>query len=176
MARFLANAFMADSALSKRFLQPVFNFGIRFYVAFIFFKSGLNKVDDKFQVTQSTKDVFATDFNVPFIPSDIAVYLVTYAELILPILLVLGLFTRLSALLLFITIASVAYPFTQTNIATAILWAVLFATVFIYGPSKASIDSWLADRWRDRETSLILKLVSIIILSGIGYFLLNKYL
>lgn len=182
MGRFLANIFMADCALSKKFLQPVFNFSLRFYVAFVFFKSGLTKVDDKFQVTQSTKDLFAYEFNVPYLPSDIAAYLASYAELILPILLVLGLFTRPAALGLLILNAVAAYSLAQTDFASAvghwqhIVWGVIFATIFVYGPSKASIDSWLADKWRDRDTNLLLKLVSIIIMSGIGYYLLNKYL
>ena len=87
MRRFLANVLMADCAASRKFTQPVLNYGLRFYVAFVFFKSGLTKVDDKFQVTQSTKDLFAYEFNVPLLPSDVAAYLASYAELILPVLL-----------------------------------------------------------------------------------------
>ena len=182
MGPFLANIFMADCALSKRFLQPIFNFGIRIYVAFIFFKSGLTKVDENFQVTQSTKDLFANDFKVPYLPSDLAATLASYAELILPVLLVLGLFTRPAALGLFIVNAVAAYTLAQTDFASAIgtwqhiVWGLILATVFVYGPSKTSIDSWFADKWRDRETNLLIKLVNIIVLSAIGYYLLNKYL
>lgn len=182
MGRFLANIFMADCKLSRNILQPVFNFGIRFYVAYVFFKSGLTKVDDNFQVTQSTKDLFADEFNVPLLTPDLAANLASYAELILPILLVLGLFTRPAAFALFILNAVAAYSLAQTDFASVvghwqhIVWGIIFATVFVYGPSKASIDSWFADKWRGRDTSFFLKLIAIIVLSGIGYFISNKYL
>ena len=182
MGRFLGNVLMADCAASKSILQPLLSFGFRFYVAYVFFKSGLTKVDEQFQVTQSTKDLFAYEFNVPLLPSDVAAYLATYAELILPVLLVIGLITRKAAFALFILNAVAAYSLAQTDFASAaghwqhIAWGAMLAMVFIYGPSKISIDSWIADKWRHNETSLLLKLVGIIVFSGIGYFLLNKYL
>ena len=182
MKRFLANILMANCKASRSILQPLLNFGFRFYVAYVFFKSGLTKVDDKFQVTQSTKDLFAYEFNVPLLPSDVAAYLASYAELILPILLVLGFLSRPAAIALFILNAVAAYSLAQTDFASAaghwqhIAWGAMLAVIFVYGPSKLSIDSWLNYKWRERESSLLLKLVGIVIFSGIGYFLLNKYL
>ncbi len=182
MSRFLANVLMADCAASKSIIQPILNFGLRFYVAYVFFKSGLTKVDDKFQVTQSTKDLFAYEFNVPLLPSDVAAYLASYAELILPVLLVLGFLSRPAAIALFILNAVAAYSLAQTDFASVVgtwqhvVWGIILAVIFAYGPSKISIDSWISDKWRDRETNLLIKLIGIIVLSGIGYFLLNKYL
>ena len=182
MKRFLANIFMGDCAASKSILQPVLTFGFRFYVAYVFFKSGLTKVDDKFQVTQTTKDLFAENFQVPLLPSDVAAYLASYAELILPILLVLGIFTRPAALALFILNAVASYSLIVADWSSPaaqlyhMLWGTMLAVIFAYGPSKISIDSWLAESWRNNESSLLLKLVGIVILSGIGYFLLNTYL
>ena len=182
MSRFLANILMGDCAASKSILQPLLSFGFRFYVAYVFFKSGLTKVDDKFQVTQTTKDLFAYEFNVPLLPSDVAAYLATYAELILPILLVIGLLTRKAAIALFILNAVAAYSLAQTDFASAvghwqhIVWGAMLAMIIAYGPSKMSIDSWIANKFRNRETNLFIKLVAIFLLSGIGYFLLNNYL
>ena len=182
MGRFLAKILMAECGASRNILQPLLNFGFRFYVAFVFFKSGLTKVDDKFQVTQSTKDLFAYEFNVPLLPSDVAAYLASYAELILPVLLVLGFLSRPAALALFILNAVAAYSLAQTDFASAvghwqhIVWGVMLAVILAYGPSKISIDRWLADKWRGNDSNLLLKVVGIIVLSGIGYFLLNKYL
>jgi len=182
MSRFLANIFMGDCAASKSILQPVLNFGFRFYVAYVFFKSGLGKVDDQFKVTQDTINFFAEDYKVPFLSPEIAAYLASYAELILPILLVLGIFTRPAAFALFILNAVAAYSLVTAGWSNPVaqlyhvLWGTMLAVIFVYGPSKISIDSWLADKWRDNESSLIIKLVGVIILSGIGYFLVNTYL
>ena len=182
MKRFFANILMANCKASRVILQPLLMFGFRFYVAYIFFKSGLTKVDDKFEVTQSTKDLFAHEFNVPYLSSDVAAYLASYAELILPVLLVLGLLSRPAAIALFILNAVAAYSLAQTDFASAvghwqhIVWGVMLAVIFVYGPSKISIDSWINYKWRERKSSLLLKLVGIVVFSGIGYFLLNKYL
>ena len=182
MKRFLANILMGDCSLTKDIIQPLFSFGSRFYVAYVFFKSGLTKVDDNFQVTQTTKDLFEYEFNVPILPSDVAAYLASYAELILPILLVLGLFTRPAAIALFILNAVATISLAQTDFASAvghwqhIVWGVILAAIFVYGPSKLSIDSWIADKWRNHETNLLIKLIGIIVCAGIGYFLLDKYL
>jgi putative oxidoreductase len=182
MSSFFANILMGDCKASKTILQPILNFGFRFYVAYVFFKSGLTKVDDQFLVTQSTKDLFEYEFSVPLLSSDVAAYLASYAELILPILLVLGLLSRPAAFALFILNAVAAYALAQTDFASAvghwqhIVWGVMLAVIFAYGPSKLSIDSWIADKFRGRDTNLLMKLVGIIIFSGVGYFLLNKYL
>ncbi|MEH6457165.1 MAG: DoxX family protein [Cocleimonas sp.] len=182
MSSFVANILMGDCSLSRKILQPVLNFGLRFYVAFVFFKSGLGKVDDKFQVTDTTKDLFAENFQVPLLSSDVAAYLASYAELILPILLVLGILTRPAAFALFILNAVASYSLIVADWSSPaaqlyhVLWGTMLAVVFVYGPSKVSIDSWIASIFRGRDSSLLFKLVSIIVLSGIGYFLLNKYL
>ena len=182
MGRFLGNILMGDCAASKSILQPLLNFSFRFYVAYVFFKSGLTKVDDKFQVTQTTKDLFEYEFNVPVLPSDVAAYLATYAELILPVLLVLGLLTRKAAIALFILNAVAMISLAQTDFASPvghwqhIVWGTMLAMIVAYGPSRVSIDSWLADKLRNRETNLLIKLIGIIVLSAIGYFLLNNYL
>ena len=182
MKRFLANVFMAECALSMNILQPIFNFGLRFYVAFVFFKSGLTKVDDKLQVTQTTKDLFTYEFKVPLLPPDVAAFLATYAELILPILLVLGLLSRPAAIALFILNTVAAISLAQTDFASAvghwqhIAWGIIISVILAYGPSKLSIDSWISDRWKNKETNLLMKLAGIAVFAVIGYFLLDKYL
>jgi len=181
MNRFLANILMGDCAASKNILQPLLNFGFRFYVAYVFFKSGLTKVDDKLQVTETTKYLFADEYNVPLLSSDFAAYLASYAELILPILLVLGFLSRPAALALFILNSVAMLYVATTDFAAVGLWqhtalGAMIAVVFVYGPSKISIDSWIADKWRGNDSSLIIKLVGIIVLSGIGYLLINMYL
>ena len=65
-------------------------------------------------VTDTTLYLFE-EYNVPLLPSDVAAYLATYAELILPVLLVIGLFTRPAALALFILNAVAANAFLQAE-------------------------------------------------------------
>ena len=197
MGRFLGNILMGDSAESRNILQPLLNFSFRFYVAYVFFKSGLTKVDDKFQVTENTI-YFFEELTIPLIPTELAAYLATYAELILPILLVLGLLTRFAAFALFILNAVATYAFVHADFHTSfnsegasqvveflkhpgdwqhLLWGAMLAMVVAYGPSKISIDRWIADKFRGNDdSSLIVKLIGIIVLSGVGYFLLNKFL
>eukprot|EP01035_Chromulina_nebulosa_P040352 gene40352-biopygen27142 len=70
----------------------------RLGVAALFFQSGRTKVDGILHVTDGTYSLFREEYHVPLIPSDIAAHLATYSEHLFSILLVLGLFTRFSAL------------------------------------------------------------------------------
>lgn len=181
MNKFLANILMGDCAASKNILQPLLNFGFRFYVAYVFLKSGLTKVDNKFQVTDSTKDLFAYEYNVPLLPSDLAAYLATYAEIIFPVLLVLGILSRPTAIGLFVLNAVAMIYVASTEFATVGLWqhttwGVMLAMVIAYGPSKISIDSWIATKLRGDDSNILIKLASIVVLSGIAYFLFSTYL
>lgn len=70
----------------------------RFALAAIFFLSGRTKVDGLLTVNEGAYALFRDEYKVPLLPPEIAAHLATYAEHLLPMLLVLGLFTRLSAL------------------------------------------------------------------------------
>ncbi len=72
----------------------------RFGVAAIFFYSGRTKVDGLLTVNASAISLFETEYKVPLIPHEIAAHMAAYAEHLFPLLLALGLFTRLSALAL----------------------------------------------------------------------------
>jgi putative oxidoreductase len=72
--------------------------GARLYVAWVFFKSGLTKLNN----WESTLELFEYEYVVPVLDSVSAAYLATVGELVLPVLLALGLFSRKAALGLFI--------------------------------------------------------------------------
>lgn len=78
-------------------LAPVADLLLRLYIAKIFFLSGLSKISD----WESTLFLFSDEYRIPLLPPQLAAIAGTAGELILPILLVLGLFTRLSAIGLF---------------------------------------------------------------------------
>jgi putative oxidoreductase len=69
----------------------------RIAVAAIFFYSARTKVDGLLTIKDTTFVLFEEDYKVPLLPPEFAAHMATYAEHLFPILLVLGLCTRLSA-------------------------------------------------------------------------------
>ena len=181
MKNFLAGFLIGECTPMNLVMKPLLTFGFIFYVAYVFFKSGLSKVDSKFQVTSSTIDLFKFEYNVPLLPPELAAYLATYAELLLPIMLVIGILSRPAALALFILNAVAMIYVAQTDFAAVGLWqhtawGAMIAVIFTFGPGKVSIDKWFSNKLYGRETNLVVTLVSIAILSGIGYLLASTYL
>ena len=157
MKKFLAGFLIGDCAPLNLFLKPLMLLGFRLYVAYVFFKSGLTKVDDSYRVTSSTLDLFKYEY-MPYVSESLATvgaYMASYAELILPILLVIGFLTRPAALGLFILNAVAAYSLAQTDFASAaghwqhIAWGIMFAVIFAFGPGGLSIDKLLSNKWRN---------------------------
>lgn len=79
-------------------LQPLAAFLARLYLAQVFFLSGLTKLRD----WETTVALFTDEYHVPLLSPPVAAALGTAGELALPVLLVLGLGGRLSALGLFV--------------------------------------------------------------------------
>jgi len=158
MKKFLAGFLIGDCAPLNLFLKPVMLLGFRLYVAYVFFKSGLTKVDDSYRVTSSTIELFQYEY-MPYLSEGLAsigAYLATYAELALPIFLVIGFLTRPAALGLFILnavaayyIVSVADDFSAAGQWQHITWGVMLAVIFAFGPGGLSIDKVLSNKWRD---------------------------
>ncbi len=157
MKKFLAGFLIGDCAPLNLFLKPVLLLGFRLYVAYVFFKSGLTKVGDNFMVTSSTIDLFKYEY-MPYVSESLATigaYMATYAELFLPILLVIGLLSRPAALALFILNAVAAYSLAQTDFASAaghwqhVSWGIILAVIFAFGPGSLSIDKLLSNKWRN---------------------------
>ena len=120
-------------------LAPVFDLAIRLYVAQVFFRSGLLKI----QSWDSTLSLFANEYAVPLLPPELAAYLGTAAELCLPPLLALGIAGRFTAAALFVfnIVAATSYPdISDAGIKDHILWGALLAVTFFHGPGKLSVD------------------------------------
>src|SRR5262245_31223634 len=69
---------------------------LRFAVATVFWNSAMVKLAN----WDTALSLFAEEYKVPVLPPDLAAYLAAGIELTTPVLLVLGLFTRLAALVL----------------------------------------------------------------------------
>ena len=122
--------------------QPLAAFLARLYVAYVFFLSGLTKLRD----WGTTVALFTDEYKVPFLPPAAAAFMGTAGELILPVLLVVGLAGRFSALGLFVV--NIVAVISLSDIAPAamqahILWGTLLAALAIYGLGPWSLDKWL---------------------------------
>jgi len=129
------------------FFTPLFDLAIRLYVAKAFFWSGLTKI----QSWDSTLSLFANEYAVPLLPPELAAYLGTAAELILPPLLALGLGGRLIALAAFIfnLVAATSYPdISEAGIKDHMLWGALLAATFFHGPGRLSLDHLIGRYFR----------------------------
>ena len=116
---------------------------MRIGIASVFFLSGRTKVDGLLTVNESAYELFRTEYKVPLIPPEIAAHLATYAEHLLPILLVLGLFTRLSAAALLgmtLVIQLFVYPDAWP---THLTWAALLLYMVGRGAGPLSLDHLL---------------------------------
>lgn len=132
--------FKADDLLGK--LEPVVVLAVRLYIAWIFFKSGLLKI----QSWESTLALFEYEYAVPLLPFELAAYLGTAAELVLPVLVALGLAGRFSALTLFAfnVVAVISYPdLSDTGRQHHLYWGILLGWLAVHGPDKLSLDGWL---------------------------------
>ena len=116
---------------------------VRVAIAAVFFLSGRTKVEGLLTITDGTYYLFAEEYRVPLIPSDIAAHLATWSEHLFPILIVLGLATRLSALALLcmtIVIEVFVYPL---GWPTHLLWAALLLYLIRFGAGRFSLDALL---------------------------------
>ena len=120
-------------------LTPLLDFAIRYLVAEAFFKSGLTKIAS----WDTTLALFENEYAVPLLPPEIAAYLGTATELAIPVLLVLGLFTRPAALVLFVfnIIAVISYSdLSEAGLKDHFYWGLLLLVTFFHGPGKLSLD------------------------------------
>lgn len=115
----------------------------RLGIAAVFFQSGRTKVEGLLTIKASTYDLFASEYALPLIPSDWAARLATGAEHLFPILLVLGLFTRVSALAL-LGMTTVIEIFVYPDAwPTHLSWAGLLVPLVARGGGKWSLDQLL---------------------------------
>ncbi len=124
------------------YLQPVVNLLFRFWVAKVFFMSGLTKIKS----WDTTLMLFEYEYAVPLIDFKLAAFLATGAELLFPVLLLVGLAGRFSAAALFILniVAAISYPdISPGGINDHYFWGAMLLVIFAYGPDKLSADHFI---------------------------------
>lgn len=118
----------------------------RIFMAVTFWLSGRTKVDGLLSVNQSAFFLFEYEYSLPVISPRLAAYLATYAEHLFPLLLIVGLGSRLSAGALLIMTAVIQFFVYPGAWSTHLLWASALAFIIFRGPGQLSIDHWLRGR------------------------------
>jgi len=122
----------------------------RFAVAQVFWRSGQTKVSG-FHIRDETFVLFREEYKVPLLPPDVAAYISTTAEHVFPVLLIVGLASRMSALgLFFMTMVIQLFVFPD-GWPEHILWISLLALIVARGPGAVSLDHL----WWTRGSSLV---------------------
>ncbi|MDT8998735.1 DoxX family protein [Paucibacter sp. APW11] len=134
-------------ALPLREAQSLAQLLARLYVAQVFFMSGLTKLRD----WSITLALFEDEYHVPLLPPELAAYMGTGGELLLPVLLVLGLGGRFAAAGL--SVMNVVAVLSLAEVAPAALighqlWGSLLIGLLLWGPGRWSVDALLAARRR----------------------------
>lgn len=155
MKTLLHTYFALADGLDKGFslLRPVALLCARLYIAWVFFASGLTKLRD----WESTLFLFEEEYSVPLLSPELAAYLGTGGELLLPVLLVLGLFNPIAAIGL--SIFNVVAVISLEDIAPAaftlhVVWGLLLAVIVLWGPGRISLDHFLKRIARNRTQTL----------------------
>lgn len=112
----------------------------RIAIAAIFFFSGRTKVEGWLTLTESAYTLFREEYRLPLIRPEIAAHLAAYAEHFFPLLLLLGLCTRLSALALLAMTAVIQIFVYPDAWPTHLSWAGLLLYLIARGAGPVSLD------------------------------------
>jgi len=139
----------AVAALSSRSVESLALLVIRLALAGIFWRSGRSKVAEGgwLEISDATRFLFEYEYSGVPLPPAIAAPLATYAEHLFPILLVVGLATRISALaLLLMTLVIQLFVYPEAWWAVHISWVGMAAILISRGAGAVSIDHFLFRR------------------------------
>jgi putative oxidoreductase len=115
---------------------------IRIFMARIFWYSGLVKIGNM----NNTIYLFKYEYKVAIINYELAAYLCALTELSMPILLVVGLFTRIATIPLLIIVAVI--QFTYFDSIENLYWALLLGLITLSGPGMFSLDYLICSKIR----------------------------
>ncbi|BBF82591.1 DoxX family protein [Asticcacaulis excentricus] len=140
MTRKLTDWINAPAQLMAKLPEDVIALITRFGVAAIFFSSARTKVDGLLHISDGTYVLFEQEYALPLIPPHAAAVAATVSEHLFSILLVLGLFTRYSALA-FLGMTAVIEIFVYPDAwPTHLSWAGLLIYLIGRGGGAYSLD------------------------------------
>lgn len=130
-------------------LQPAAQLAARWFIAGVFFRSGLTKIAD----WETTVLLFTDEYHVPLLSPHAAAVMGTGAELILPALILFGFAGRFAAAGLFIlnlvavfSLEDIPVPALQQHI----FWGSVLVGLLLWGPGRWSLDHVVWPRLRAR--------------------------
>ncbi len=153
----VARAFESFAAACGFVPYAVVALGLRLIMARIFFLDGQSRIVGPqlpvdiynfhwavtlpFNIKAETFTAFATQFAPLPVPPLFAAYLVSYAEFILPIMLVVGLGSRIAAFgMLIMTAVIQIYVMPEALWTTQIYWFAILTVLLSQGPGALSLD------------------------------------
>jgi len=145
--------------LFKRIPDSLIALVARFSIAAVFWKSGQTKVQGLVidivsgdvqlgwpHLSDSVVSLFVDEYHLPVVSPEAAATLAAWGEHVFPVLVLLGLATRFSALALLgmtLVIQCLVYPGAYATHGT---WAAVLLFLVAHGPGKVSLDHWMAKR------------------------------
>lgn len=129
---------------------------MRVVLAGIFWRSGQTKIAEGtwFTISENTFFLFQEEYSGVPLPSDLAAVMATVSEHLFPILLVIGLFTRLSALaLLGMTIVIQIFVYPDAWWQVHALWVAMALVLIVRGGGWLSLDVLLVRRTSNIRTA-----------------------
>lgn len=124
-----------------RFPMSILQLGLRVGVGLVFFNAGILK----FKSFEFAVKLFQEEYKVPLIDPALAAHMATFNELVFPILLFLGLASRLATLPLLGQMLIMQYVYPQAW-SDHFFWASALIVILTRGPGVFSLD-YLIERY-----------------------------
>ena len=147
------------TALFSRIPHSLIALLARFSVAMTFWLSGQTKIEGLVldpingtaqlgvpRISDSALELFRSEYALPLIPPELAAPMAAVAEHVFPLLLLVGLASRLSALALLVMTLVIQVFVYPSAFPTHGLWAVSMLYIMARGPGVVSLDHWIARR------------------------------
>lgn len=129
------------TAIIEKFIAPFILLWVRVFVALVFWKSGMVK----FSNLDSTILLFEYEYEVPFLSPVFAAYSATFFEIVCSALLIVGLGSRIAALLLIVMTLVIQFSVVQNP--EHFYWLALLSVVVASGPGLLSLDAIVKKRF-----------------------------
>jgi putative oxidoreductase len=142
----LIRAMRTVVAILDKIPQSLISLAARIFPAAVFWMSGQTKVEG-FHVTDNAIALFRDEYRLPLIDPALAANIAAFSEHFFPVLLVIGLASRLSALALLGMTAVIEIFVYPDAWPTHGVWATCFLVVIARGPGIFSLDHLLLRRW-----------------------------
>ena len=132
-------------ALMSKIPDNLVKLFLRLGLAGIFWVSARTKVTGFLTISDSTYYLFEEEYQLPFFSVDFLAPLTTYAEHILPLMLLIGFATRFAAAgLLMMTLVIQIFVYPDAFLSTHLGWMALSLAIMRQGPGLWSFDHLFA--------------------------------